>query len=96
MATMNISLPDPMKDFVESQAAKEGFGTVSEYMRALIREVQKKHAKQALEAKLKEGLESGPATPMTKKDWDSIMREVHQRHTARQGRANGQKHAKGR
>ena len=47
MATMNISLPDPMKEFVEAQAQKEGFGSVSEYLRAMIREVQKRQAKQA-------------------------------------------------
>jgi len=36
MATMNISIPDEMKAFVEEQAARSGFGTVSEYMRGLI------------------------------------------------------------
>ena len=91
MATMNISLPDPMKEFVESQAQKEGFGTVSEYMRSIIREVQRKHDKQALEAKLREGLESGPASAMTREDWDSIRREVGQRHASHTGRAHGRK-----
>ncbi len=75
MATMNVSLPDQMKDFVETQAQKEGFGTVSEYLRAIIREVQKREAKQTLEAKLKEGLESGPAAPLTSQEWDAIERE---------------------
>ena len=75
MATMNVSLPDQMKDFVETQAQKEGFGTVSEYLRSIIREVQKRGAKQALEAKLKEGLESGPAAPLTSQEWDAIERE---------------------
>jgi antitoxin ParD1/3/4 len=75
MATMNISLPDQMKEFVESQAQKEGFGTVSEYLRSIIREVQKREAKQALEAKLKEGLESGPAAPLSSEEWDAIERE---------------------
>ena len=60
MATMNVSLPDEMKTFVETQAAKEGFGTTSEYLRSVIRDAQKRLAKQALEAKLLEGLE-GPA-----------------------------------
>ena len=55
MATMNVSLPDEMKAFVEAQAAKEGFGTTSEYLRSVIRDVQKRLAKQALEAKLREG-----------------------------------------
>jgi antitoxin ParD1/3/4 len=75
MATMNISLPDEMKTFVEKQAAKEGFGTTSEYLRSVIRDVQKRQAKQALEAKLREALESGPSEPMTREDWDEIKRE---------------------
>jgi antitoxin ParD1/3/4 len=43
MATMNISLPDEMKAFVEDQATEKGFGTVSEYVRSIIREVQERH-----------------------------------------------------
>ncbi len=96
MATMNISLPDQMKEFVEAQARKEGFGTVSEYLRSIIREAQKREAKQALEAKLKTGLKSGPAESMTTSDWDAIRREVHRRHAERQGKANGQGDAEGR
>ena len=36
MGTMNISLPDALKDFVEEQV-KRGYGTSSEYVRELIR-----------------------------------------------------------
>ena len=79
MATMNISLPDEMKAFVETQAAKEGFGTTSEYLRSVIRDVQKRQAKQALEAKLREALESGPAEPMTREDWDELERNALER-----------------
>jgi antitoxin ParD1/3/4 len=72
MATMNISLPDPMKEFVEAQAAQEGYGSVSEYLRAVIRDIQKRKAKQEVEAKLREALLIGPAEPMTREDWDSL------------------------
>ena len=58
MATMNVSLPDSMKEFVEKQAEAEGFGTVSEYLRAVIRQLQKLQAKQDVEVKLLEGLRS--------------------------------------
>jgi antitoxin ParD1/3/4 len=75
MATMNVSLPDEMKAFVEDQATKNGFGTVSEYMRSIIRELQKQTARQRLDALIIEGLDSGPATPLTKKDWEHIRRE---------------------
>jgi antitoxin ParD1/3/4 len=75
MATMNISLPDEMKAFVEDQATQEGFGTTSEYLRSVIRDLQKRKAKQILEAKLREALMSGPSEPMTREDWDEIERE---------------------
>ncbi len=87
MATMNISLPDPMKEFVEAQAAREGFGTVSEYLRSVIREVQKRQAREALEGKLGEGLESGPAAPLTPTEWDAIVREGLERAASRRPRA---------
>ena len=76
MTTMNISLPDEMKAFVEAQMATEGYASASEYLRALIREAQKRQAKQALEAKFREALESGSATPMTKEDWAALRREA--------------------
>jgi antitoxin ParD1/3/4 len=79
MTTMNISVPDEMKAFVESQVAQEGYASASEYLRALIREAQKQQAKQALEAKFREAVESGPTTPMTRDDWDQLERNVLER-----------------
>jgi antitoxin ParD1/3/4 len=97
MATMNISLPDSMKAFIEEQAAKAGFGTVSEYMRAMIREVQERQSRrERVDRLLLEGLDSGPATPITRSDWDAIRREVHKRHAERQGRTNARKETDGR
>lgn len=37
MCKGNISLPDPLKAFVEEQVVEQGYGTSSEYMRELIR-----------------------------------------------------------
>jgi antitoxin ParD1/3/4 len=37
MSTMNISLPDDMKAFVDTQVGERGYGTLSEYVRDLIR-----------------------------------------------------------
>ena len=80
MTTMNISLPDEMKAFVETEMAHEGYASASEYLRALIRDAQKRRAKRELEAKFREALESGPATPMTREDWDELERHVWERH----------------
>jgi antitoxin ParD1/3/4 len=76
MKTMNVPLPDDMTAFVEAQMAAEGYTSVSDDIGSLIRDAQKRQAKRALDAKLREGLESGPATLMTRQDWDSIEREA--------------------
>ncbi len=83
MTIMNISLSDEMKAFVEAQMAADGYASASEYLRALIREDQKRRAKQALEAMLLEGLQ-GPAVEMTGEDWDSMMQEAAGRHAREQ------------
>jgi antitoxin ParD1/3/4 len=75
MTTMNISLPDEMKAFIEAQMGQEGYASAREYLRNLIREAQKREARKALDAKLLEGLE-GPAVEMTRDDWESIRREA--------------------
>jgi antitoxin ParD1/3/4 len=76
MATMNISLPDEMKAFIEVQATQKGFGTVSEYMRAIIRDVQEQNLeREQLDAVLLEGINSGPGTPLASSDWERIRRE---------------------
>ena len=41
-ATMNISLPQHMRDFIESEVARGGYGSTSEYIRALVREAQER------------------------------------------------------
>ncbi len=86
MTTMNISLPDEMKAFIEAQMVQEGYASASEYLRTLIREAQRRRAKQELEAKFREALESGPSTPMTREDWDSIEREALERLAGEQSR----------
>lgn len=52
---MNISLPEALKDFVDEQVADRGYGTSSEYVRALIRADQER---QSLRRLLLEGARS--------------------------------------
>ncbi|HEY0594195.1 type II toxin-antitoxin system ParD family antitoxin [Sphingopyxis sp.] len=40
MSTMNISLPESLKSFVDRQVSRRGYGTSSEYVRELIRRDQ--------------------------------------------------------
>jgi antitoxin ParD1/3/4 len=60
MATMNVSLPDPMKDWVEAQAKSGRYSNASDYVRDLIRRDQERAGKLAeLQGLITEGLESG-------------------------------------
>jgi len=60
MATMNISVPDPMKDWVQSQVDKGSYANTSDYVRDLIRQDQQNQDKmQALQEAITVGLESG-------------------------------------
>lgn len=63
MATMNVSLPDPMKDWVEAQAQTGRYSNASDYIRDLIRRDQERADKLAeLQRLITEGLESGVST----------------------------------
>ncbi len=57
MATMNVSLPDEMKEWVEDQANSGRFGNSSDYIRDLIRRDQEAVAE--LQTLVDEGLNSG-------------------------------------
>ena len=59
MTTMNISLPDSMRAFIEQKVAQGGYSTASEYIRQLVREDQKHAAQQRLGTLLLEGLDPG-------------------------------------
>lgn len=63
MATMNVSLPDPMKDWVEAQTKTGRYSNASDYVRDLIRKDQERADKiAAMQALVDEGLQSGIGT----------------------------------
>jgi antitoxin ParD1/3/4 len=76
MATMNVSLPDPMKDWVEQQANGVRYSNASDYVRDLIRRDQaKQQAIATLQAAIDEGINSGPSAPFDPKAFKRRMRE---------------------
>ncbi|MDF1637832.1 type II toxin-antitoxin system ParD family antitoxin [Alcanivorax jadensis] len=64
MATMNISLSDKQKAFIEEDVRDGGYVSTSDYMRDLVRQRQREKAEQTLRELIAEGLASGPAVPM--------------------------------
>ncbi len=60
MATMNISLPDPMRDWVQTQIQDGRYSSSSDYVRDLIRRDQEfRQQQQILQEAITEGLKSG-------------------------------------
>jgi antitoxin ParD1/3/4 len=60
MATMNVSLPEPMKEWVEAQAKSGKYGNASDYVRDLIRHDQERaEAREKLQQMVDEALASG-------------------------------------
>ena len=76
MATMNISLPDELKQFVDAQVAEHAYGSASEYLRELIR---KQRDVEKLRQMLLDGANSGPATPMEPSFFDQMRERARAR-----------------
>lgn len=69
MGTMNISIPDSLKSYVDDQVESRGYGTHSEFVRDLIR---KDKAIQELRRLIGEGLESELGPPVDQAWFDSL------------------------
>ena len=76
MSTMNISLPDSLKSFVDEQVIKRGYGTSSEYVREMIR---KEADRLQLRGLLLEGAASPAAAPNDTQYFRSLRERVHGR-----------------
>lgn len=59
MATMNISLPDKMKEWVEAQVATGRYANASDYVRDLVRRDERRTAVAQLQAEVDKGFASG-------------------------------------
>lgn len=80
MATMNISLPDDLKAFVDAQVAEQGYGSTSEYLRELIRQNRRAQAAETLRKLIAEGLASGSAGEVTADTFEQMRDELRSRH----------------
>lgn len=80
MSTMNISLPDALKSFVDEQVSQRGYGTSSEYVRELIRRDQDR---QQLRNLLLAGAASAPAAPADASYFEGLRDRVRKGARAR-------------
>ncbi|NDZ14889.1 hypothetical protein C7T35_04750 [Variovorax sp. WS11] len=73
MSTMNVSLPEAMKSFVDEQVVERGYGTSSEYVRELIRKDQQRLQLRSL---LLQGGLSAPAAAADDAYFDGLRKRV--------------------
>ena len=85
MQSMNISLPDPLKQFVDGQIALGRYSSASEYVRELIRADEKRKTEEQLEAKLLEGLSTADRE-LRPEEWSAIRKEALARLEAKKNR----------
>ena len=77
MATMNVSLPDPMKAWVEAQVKTDHYSNASDYVRDLIRRNQEDRAQREA---LVQALVVGEASGVSSRDIQEIWNGVKARH----------------
>ncbi|RZL87508.1 MAG: type II toxin-antitoxin system ParD family antitoxin [Variovorax sp.] len=84
MSTMNISLPETLKEFVDQQVTERGFGTSSEYVRELIR---KDKDRAHLRGLLMAGAESPLGAPLDESYFEGLHARIRKGRTASRRRA---------
>jgi antitoxin ParD1/3/4 len=72
--TMNVSLPDTLKSFVDRRVAERGYGSHSEYVRDLVRKDELEAAKDQMRTLIAAGLNSPPGKP-----WSELRDDLLQR-----------------
>jgi antitoxin ParD1/3/4 len=84
MQTMNISLPEPMKQYVEEQVIAGDYSSASEYIRELVRADQKRRAKAQLEQILLSSINSGDAIDLTPEMIEDVRHRLRARAAQRE------------
>lgn len=75
---MQLNIPEKWEAFIRAKMQSGAYASADELLDDALHLLQEQDVLEAdagLEALLLEGLNSGPATPMTAKDWDDMARE---------------------
>jgi len=76
--TVNVSMPEALRKFLEEEVERQGFSTISEYVRHLVRREIKRVEDSRLEELLLEGIQSGEPREMKTADWQVIRERVEE------------------
>ncbi len=71
MATLEITLPEPLRDFMDEQVESGAYGSPSAFVESLLRAAQNQATQAKLEGLLLKGLHSGQPQEITPDYWDN-------------------------
>lgn len=85
MATeaLNVSLPEQLRGFVDAQVSSGSYGSASEFIRELLRNEQRRLAKDNLTAFIQSGLDSGDVKAWTPERFDSLRQSLRESSVAK-------------
>ena len=75
MAT--ITIPEEVQLVVDAEVREGGYADATEYLTRLVRQDQKRRAKEELEAFVLEGIDSGDPMEMTAQAWRDLRLDLH-------------------
>ena len=78
VTSLNVSLPEPMKKFIETEVKRGAYSTPSEYVRALVRAEQQRQMREKIDRNLLDSLASGDPLP-----GEEVMERLRKKNAAR-------------
>lgn len=83
MATMTISLPDPMKEWIETQISKGEYASTSDYVRDLVRRDRSRRAQELTIEDLRQIVTESRSSGTGKQSIDEIFENAERLARAR-------------
>ncbi len=77
--SMNISLPETLRERLEEKLVRQAYGSASEYVRQLIRQDLERDAREKVEALLLKGVHAKRRIKVTPEWWQQKEARIHTR-----------------
>ncbi|HVC95971.1 MAG TPA: type II toxin-antitoxin system ParD family antitoxin [Pirellulales bacterium] len=78
--SLNISLTDPAKSFVEAEVVAGGYDTASDFVASVLLDLQRRKGAAKLAQLIADGLNSGPSIKANDEFWEGVRREIQAPH----------------
>ena len=78
MATMTVSLPDPMKDWIEARIKQSEYASASDYVRDLVRRDRARREQELTLEELRRRLAASRESGVSDRTVDEIFAEAHE------------------